>query len=116
MGEDARQRAAFRALEQLLEPEPRVLQDVLRTCRPLSGEEFEQVVAPLRRCRRVSKAVVVASVQMLEAGQVTFKCRHQVVEERALTGYCGNPMCMQQLGRVAGGKMRRKLYQSTYCR
>jgi Rtr1/RPAP2 family len=40
----------------------------------------------------------------------------QVAEERALTGLCGSPMCMQQLERAAGGKLRRKLYQSTYCR
>ena len=44
MGEDARQHAAFQALEQLLEPAARTLQQVLRTSRPLSGEDFEQVV------------------------------------------------------------------------
>lgn len=44
-------------------------------------------------------------------------CRHwQVSEERALTGFCGSPMCMQQLARADGGKLRRRLYQSTYCR
>lgn len=46
MGDDARQHAAFTALEELLEPETRTLQHVLRTSRPLSGEEFEQVTAP----------------------------------------------------------------------
>jgi hypothetical protein len=47
MGEDARQHAAFQALEKLLEPAARTLQQVLRTSRPLSGEEFEQVLRPL---------------------------------------------------------------------
>jgi hypothetical protein len=46
MGDDARKHAAFTALEQLLEPELRTPQHVLRTARPLSGEEFEQVMAP----------------------------------------------------------------------
>lgn len=48
MGEDQRQRAAFHALEQLLEPEPRTVQQVLRAARPLSGEEFERVTALIR--------------------------------------------------------------------
>lgn len=46
MGEEQRQRAAFQALEELLEPEPRSLHHVLAAARPLSGEEFEQVTAP----------------------------------------------------------------------
>lgn len=58
MGEDARQHAAFQALEQLLEPAARTLQQVLRTSRPLSGEDFEQVLMPLLRhlvdCMRVT--------------------------------------------------------------
>lgn len=40
----------------------------------------------------------------------------QVAEERALGGFCGSPMCMNALPRVAAGKLRRKLSQSTYCR
>ncbi len=39
----------------------------------------------------------------------------QVAEERALSGYCGSPMCMRELSR-SGGKLRRKLNHSTYCR
>lgn len=42
--------------------------------------------------------------------------RLQVAEERALAGFCGSPMCMKPLSRAAAGKLRRKLYQSTYCR
>lgn len=43
MGEEQRQRAAYQTLEQLLEPEPRTLQQVWVVSQPLSGEEFEQV-------------------------------------------------------------------------
>lgn len=113
MGEDLRRSRVFQVLEQLMEPEPRTLQQVLAASRPLSGEEFEQVSA---HEHGGMPSCTVALQDAVNADSFFVIHGFQVAEERALAGICGSPMCEDQLARAAGGRLRRKLYQSTYCR
>ncbi len=64
MSEEQRQKAAYRALEELLEPEPRLLQNVWATAQPLSGDEFEQVPCDWLLSRKYLRVSLISSLAL----------------------------------------------------
>lgn len=120
--EQRRSRAAYNAMEDLMEHEVSSSDELWLAASPLTGQELHEVRALIVPCSMSPSLPLppppALALLLLKVLMVS-KYLHQVAEERSLAGSCGNPTCgileRQSLPAMRMGR-RQVAGPSTYCR